>query len=70
MLGERNLLSLKVPGNTVAVLVTFRGTYIYVMSTIPVEDLPRPQTLFNHLIDELEHHAVMAQRSLKLGKPD
>lgn len=65
MLGERNLLSLKVPGNTVAVLVTFRDTYIYVMSTIPVEDLPRPQTLFNHLIDELEHHAVMASKVVK-----
>ena len=65
MLGERNLLSLKVPGNTIADLVTFRDTYIYVMSTIPVEDLPRPQTLFNHLIDELEHHAVMAPKVVK-----
>ena len=62
MLGERNLLSLKVPGNTIADLVTFRDTYIYVMS---VEDLPRPQTLFNHLIDELEHHAVMAPKVVK-----
>ena len=65
MLGERNLLSLKVPGNTIADLVTFRDTYIYAMSTIPVEDLPRPQTLFNHLIDELEHHAVMAPKVVK-----
>ena len=65
MLGERNLLSLKVPGNTIADLVTFRDTYFYVMSTIPVEDLPRPQTLFNHLIDELEHHAVMAPKVVK-----
>ena len=65
MLGERNLLSLKVPGSTIADLVTFRDTYIYVMSTIPVEDLPRPQTLFNHLIDELEHHAVMAPKVVK-----
>ena len=65
MLGERNLLSLKVPGNTIADLVTFRETYIYAMSTIPVEDLPRPQTLFNHLIDELEHHAVMAPKVVK-----
>ena len=65
MLGERNLLSLKVPGNTVADLVTFRDTYIYVMSTIPTEDLPRPQTLFNHLIDELEHHDVMASKVIK-----
>ena len=65
MLGERNLLSLKVPGNTIADLVAFRDTYIYVMSTIPIEDLPRPQTLFNHLIDELEHHAVMAPKVIK-----
>ena len=65
MLGERNLLSLKVPGNTIADLVTFRDTYIYVMSTIPVEDLPRPQMLFNHLIDELEHHDVMAPKVVK-----
>ena len=65
MLGERNLLSLKVLGNTIADLVTFRDTYIYVMSTIPVEDLPRPQTLFNHLIDELEHHDVMAPKVIK-----
>ena len=64
-LGERNLLSLKVPGNTVADLVTFRDTYIYVMSAIPVEDMPRPQTLFNHLIDELEHHDVMAPKVVK-----
>ena len=35
------------------------------MSTIPVEDLPRPQTLFNHLIDELEHSAVMAPKVVK-----
>ena len=56
---------LRSPGNTVADLVTFRDTYIYVMSTIPVEDLPRPQTLFNHLIDELEHHAVMAPKVVK-----
>ena len=65
MLGERNLLSLKVPGNTRADLVTFRDTYIYVMSRIPVEDLPRPQTLFNNLIDELRHHAVMAPKVVK-----
>ena len=65
MLGERNLLSLKVPGNTIADLVTFRDTSIYVMSTIPVEDLPRPQTLFNHLIDELEHHDEMAPKVTK-----
>ena len=35
------------------------------MSTIAVEDLPRPQTLFNHLIDELERQAVMAPKVVK-----
>ena len=65
MLGERNFLSLKVPGNTVADLVTFRDTYIHVMSTIPVDNLPRPQTLFKHLVDELEHHVVMAPKVVK-----
>ena len=58
MLAERNLLSLKVTGNSVANLEAFRDKYIYVMSTIPLEDLPRHQTLFNHFIDELEHNAV------------
>ena len=54
MLGERNLLSLRIPGNTHADLQAFRDKNIYVMSTIAVQDLPREQTLFNHLIDELE----------------
>ena len=65
MLGERNLLSLRVAGNTVADLEAFRDKYIYVMSTIPLEDLPRPQTLFNHLIDELERNAVIAPKVVK-----
>lgn len=65
MLGERNLLSLKVAGNTVADLEAFRDKYIYVMSTIPIEDLPRQQTLFNHLIDELERNAVIAPKVVK-----
>ena len=65
MLGERNLLSLKVAGNTVADLEAFRDKYIYVMSTIPLEDMPRQQTLFNHLIDELERNAVIAPKVVK-----
>ena len=65
MLGERNLLSLRVAGNTVADLEAFRDKYIYVMSTIPLEDLPRQQTLFNHLIDELERNAVIAPKVVK-----
>ena len=65
MLGERNLLSLKVAGNTVADLEAFRDKYIYVMSTIPLEDMLRQQTLFNHLIDELERNAVIAPKVVK-----
>ena len=65
MLGERNLLSLKVAGNTVADLEAFRDKYIYVMSTIPLEDMPRQQTLFNHLIDELERNTVIAPKVVK-----
>ena len=35
------------------------------MSTIPLEDMPRQQTLFNHLIDELERNAVIAPKVVK-----
>ena len=35
------------------------------MSTIPVQDLPREQTLFNHLIDELERCSIMAHKVQK-----
>ena len=65
MLGERNLLSLRIPGNTHADLEAFRDKYIYVMSTIPVQDLPREQTLFNHLIDELERCSIMSAKVQK-----
>ena len=65
MLGERNLLSLRIPGNTHQDLEAFRDKYIYVMSTIPIQDLPREQTLFNHLIDELERTPIMAHKVLK-----
>ena len=65
MLGERNLLSLRTPGNSVQDLENFRDKYIYVMSTIPNEDLPREQTLFNHLIDELERNSIIAPKVQK-----
>ena len=65
MLGERNLLSLKMAGNTVQDLENFRDKYIYVMSTIPIEDLPREQTLFNHLIDEPERNSLIAPKVQK-----
>ena len=65
MLCERNLLSLRIPGNTHQDLEAFRDNNLYVMSTIPVQDLPREQTLFNHLIDELERTPIMAHKVLK-----
>ena len=38
----------------VADLIAFREKYLYVMTTIPLDDQPRETTLFNHLIDELD----------------
>ena len=35
-------------------LIAFRDKYLYVMTTIPLDDQPRETTLFNHLIDELD----------------
>ena len=39
MLGERSLLSLRIPGNIHADFEAFRDKYIYVMPTIPIQDL-------------------------------
>ena len=65
MLGERNLLQLKVPGKNVSDLEAFRQKYNYILQTIPASDLPKEQTLFNHLIDELEKSPVMAYKVQK-----
>ena len=65
MLGERNLLQLKVPGKNVSDLEAFKQKYEYILQTIPNSDLPREQTLFNHLIDELEKSPVMAYKVQK-----
>ena len=46
MLGERNLLSLRLNGTTLAELETFRDKYQYIMTTIPIVDLPKEQTLY------------------------
>ena len=35
-------------------LEDFRDKYLYVLTTIPDADLPKPSTMFNHLIDELD----------------
>ena len=65
MLGERNLLQLKVPGKNVSDLEAFKQKYDYIHQTIPHADLPREQTLFNHLIDELEKSPIMAYKVQK-----
>ena len=58
MLGERNLLQLKLAGHSIADLETFRDKYIYILSAIPHGELPREQTMFNHLMDELEKSPI------------
>ena len=65
MLGERNLLQLKVPGKNVSDLEALKQKYDYILQTIPHADLPREQTLFNHLIDELEKSPIMAYKVQK-----
>ena len=47
MLRERNLFSLRVAGNTHSDLEALRDKYIYIyiMSTIPIEDLQREQNI-------------------------
>ena len=55
MLGERNLLTLRLKGNKVEGLINFQEKYRYIMAAIPVDDLPRETTLFNHLLDELDN---------------
>ena len=45
MLAERNLLSIKMGGDGVTHLETFRDKYLYVATTIPVEDMPKESTL-------------------------
>ena len=59
MLAERNLLNIKVGGDGVTHLENFRDKYLYVATTIPVEDMPKESTLFNHLIDELEQVTIL-----------
>ncbi len=65
MLGERNLFQLKVPGKDVSDLEAFKQKYYYILQTIPASDLPKEQTLFNHLIDELEKSPPMAYKVQK-----
>ena len=51
MLAERNLLNTRLAGGSLQDLEDFRDKYL---TTIPDADLPKPSTLFNHLIDELD----------------
>ncbi|CAE7028491.1 GIP [Symbiodinium sp. CCMP2592] len=59
MLAERNLLNIKIGGDGISHLEAFRDKYHYVANTIPVEDLPKDSTIFNHLIDEFEKVSVL-----------
>ena len=59
MLAERNLLNIRLGGGSIAELIAFRDKYLYVMTTIPLDDQPRETTLFNHLIDELDKCQVL-----------
>ena len=65
MLGERNLLTMKLAGSTIQDLENFRDKYQYILTTIPVMELPRPQTMYNHLMDELERCTALAPKITK-----
>ena len=65
MLGERNLLTMRLMGSSVQDLENFRDKYQYILTTIPVLELPRPQTMYNHLMDELERCTVLAPKITK-----
>ena len=62
ILGERNLLGLKLAGQSVADIEAFREKYSYILRAIPLDELPKERTLFNHLIDEFEKCQVMKHR--------
>lgn len=64
MLGERNL-SMKLAGTRLQDLENFRGKYQYILTTIPVAELPGPQTMYNHLMDEFKRRAVLAPKIAK-----
>ena len=62
VLGERSLLNLKLAGQSVADLEAFRDKYQYVLSAIPIDELPKERTLFNHLVDELAKCTAMKSK--------
>ncbi|CAE7560940.1 RE1 [Symbiodinium natans] len=59
MLGERNLLNIRLAGDGPHHLEAFRDKYQYVLATIPVDELPKESTMFNHLIDELDKNNAL-----------
>ena len=62
MLAERNLLSTRLAGESLQDLEDFRDKYLYVLTTIPDADLPKPSAMFNHLIDELDGCPSLKQK--------
>ncbi len=58
MLGERSLLQLNLAGQSIADLETFRDKCPYILSAIPHSELPREQTMFNHLMDDFERSLI------------
>ena len=62
ILGERNLLGLKLAGQSVADIEAFRGKYNYILRAIPLDELPKERTLCNHLIDEFDKCPIMKHR--------
>ena len=61
MLAASNLLSTKLAGGSLQDLEDFREKYLYVLTTIPDADLPKPSMMCNHLIDELEKCPTQAE---------
>ena len=62
MLAERNLLNTRLVGGSLQDLEDFRDKYLYELTTIPDADLPKPFTLFNHLIDELDNFPTLKSK--------
>ena len=65
MLGERNLLTMKLAGSSIQDLENFRDKYQYILTTIPVLELHRPQTMYNHLMDEFERCTALTPKITK-----
>ena len=61
MLAERNLVSTRLAGGSLQDLEDVRDKYLYVLTTI----LPKPSTMFNHLIDELDKCPSLKQKVKK-----